>query len=239
MTITGKACDANGKPSCSDGPGARCAMFPQTGAEHRAPVRRRSGSLAGRAAIGWRGGEKRFSLLGLAAHRAAPNASSAASTRCSPMVRAEPSIDSITEPSRPRLGRDIALGLAAVSPLFVCAGLAFTPTLAPALISRTVAVIWASGLLACYAGVRRGLSLAEVAGASNRAVACQVAIFGSAMLSMMFCSPALAAAGLVGVGALDAISSRRAEAPAFFTVFRPLQMALAAAAMLLVQIGAG
>lgn len=154
------------------------------------------------------------------------------------MLKAEPGDETIEDPRHSHLGRDVALGLATLLPLFACATLAFMPTIAPVIITRTLAVIWASGLLAFSAGVRRGLSFTTSTDSGGHSVMTQLALFGAAMLSMMFCSPVFAAIGLVGVGALDALAARRVQAPAYFTPLRPIQMALGAAAMLIVQIRA-
>jgi hypothetical protein len=143
------------------------------------------------------------------------------------------------ELGRAHMGWDIALGLSALAPLFLCAGLAFLGPYVPALIPRTLSVMWSACLLAFFAGVRRGLGFSEAGGAGRGEIATLLGLFALAVAAMMFCSPALAAVGLVCVGALDAWAARRGETPAYFTAFRPIQMALAAAAMLVVQIRAG
>ena len=133
---------------------------------------------------------------------------------------------------------DISLGIAAVVPLLGCAGLALA-SVAPSIIVRTLAVIWSSCLLGFFAGVRRGLSFSEKRGAGLLELTSMLAIFAVAILSMLFCSPLIAAVGLAGVGVLDALAASRAEAPDYFTLFRPVQMAVATVALLTVQLHVG
>ena len=140
---------------------------------------------------------------------------------------------------RARRGQDIALGALALLPLFGGAALSFASGAVAGIIPGTLTVIWASALLAFFAGVRRGLSFSEAGGASAGEIATMLALFAVAIISMLFCSPVLAALGLIMVGMLDTLAARRGEAPAYFTTFRPIQMGLGAMAMLVVQVRAG
>jgi hypothetical protein len=131
---------------------------------------------------------------------------------------------------------DLALGVAATIPILVCAVLA---RLVPAdleMLVRTSAVIWASSLLAFFAGVRRGLIFSEAGGGGWRERITILAIFALGIAAMLFCSLIVAAVGLACVGGLDALSARRGEAPRYFSMFRSLQMAVCAAALVLVAV---
>ena len=97
-------------------------------------------------------------------------------------------------------------------------------------------MIWAGSLLAFFAGVRRGLTFSEAGGGRAGELATMLAAFGLGVVSLVLVSPAVAAVGLGGVGVLDAVAARRREAPGYFVAFRPPQMLIAVAALLLIQI---
>jgi hypothetical protein len=150
-----------------------------------------------------------------------------------------PRILSTSDLGRAGAARDVALGLAALLPILACVAIAYLFPAAPSMIPRTLAVMWSACLLAFFAGVRRGLTFSEVGGARRTELVSMLVLFGLGVTSMLFCNAAVAALGLVCVGAFDALAARRGEAPRYFTAFRPIQMALGAGAMLLIQIRAG
>lgn len=119
-------------------------------------------------------------------------------------------------------------------PIVACATVAWLVPAAPPLFVRTVAVIWSASLLTFFAGVRRGLTFSEAGGGRPMELATMLTFFLMGVVSLVLLSPAVAAAGLAAVGLLDAWSTRRGEAPGYFSVFRPPQMALGALAMILV-----
>ena len=133
---------------------------------------------------------------------------------------------------------DMALGVSAVAPLLGCAALLLFPAL-PLAIVRTLAVIWSACLLAFFAGVRRGLSFSEAQGARGTELLSMLTIYGFAVVCLIFRSPLTAAIGLGCVALLDAIAARRGEAPRYFTVFRPIQLAVGAAALIAVEVWTG
>ncbi len=138
-----------------------------------------------------------------------------------------------------RRGVDVVLGSSAVVPIVACAAVAWLTPAVPPLLVRTAAVIWAASLLTFFAGVRRGLTFSEVGGGRPAELATMLGFFGFGVASLALLSPAIAAVGLAVVGLLDAWSSKRRESPAYFTVFRPPQMALAAVSLALVQLRGG
>jgi len=138
-----------------------------------------------------------------------------------------------------RLG-DTALGLAAIIPILACAALAqLAPTTVPMLAARGGAVIWSACLLAFFAGVRRGLTFSEAAGARLGELATMLSLFVLAVVTLVANSPAVAAFGLACVGLLDARAARRGEVPRYFRALRLPQMAICAAALILIQIRTG
>jgi hypothetical protein len=139
------------------------------------------------------------------------------------------------ELGRAKRSFDLLLGTVALVPLLGCAALPWIAPGAPGLIVRTLSVIWASSLIAFFAGVRRGLTFSEAGGGRAGELATMLGLFFTGVASMLLCSPLLAALGLAAVGVLDAVAGRRLEAPPYFSAFRPVQMAVGALALLLVQ----
>ncbi len=130
-----------------------------------------------------------------------------------------------------RAGRpvDLVLGWSAVVPVAILAwaAWAFPQDEGPAWV-RTLAAIWSGALLAFFSGVRRGLSFSEARGARPAEIATLLGLFAAGVLTLLFRSPALGAAGLALTAVLDALAARRREAPVYFGVFRPVQLGLAA-----------
>ena len=137
-----------------------------------------------------------------------------------------------------RAGRrfDLALGVSAAIPVVVAAVVVWLIPGDAAAVVRTLAVIWASGLLAFFAGVRRGLTFSEAGGGRAPELATMLLLFGVGMLAMLLCNAGVAAAGLAAVGLLDARAAHRREAPHYFTLFRLLQMGACTLAMLAIQL---
>ena len=132
---------------------------------------------------------------------------------------------------RARRSFDLLLGSAAVVPLVALAALAWSTSAIPALFIRALAVIWTGSLLTFFAGVRRGLTFSEAGGGRASELATMLGFFFLGIASLVLVSPWLAALGLAAVGVFDAWAGRRREAPGYFSVFRPPQMALGVAAM--------
>jgi hypothetical protein len=140
---------------------------------------------------------------------------------------------------RAKRGIDLLLGSVSVVPLVGLAVLAWTAPEIPAVFIRTLAVIWAGSLLAFFAGVRRGLTFSEAGGGRASELLTMLGFFFLGVVSLILLSPILAALGVAGVGVLDAVAGRRREAPRYFSVFRPPQMALGALALVLIAIRGG
>jgi hypothetical protein len=126
---------------------------------------------------------------------------------------------------------DLFLGTAALVPV---AGAAvdvwlFRPG---AGVVAALASLWSGALLVFFAGVRRGLTFSEAGGGRPLELASMLWLFAIGMAAILLQSALLGAVGFASVGVLDALSARKAEAPAYFKVFRPVQMTLAAAALL-------
>ena len=130
-----------------------------------------------------------------------------------------------------RAGRpvDLVLGGSALLPIALLAwtAWAFHEGDSPAW-SRTLAAIWSGALLAFFAGVRRGLSFSEAAGARPAEIATLLGLFGLGVLTLLFRSPTFGAAGLALTAVADAMAARRREAPVYFGLFRPVQLGLGA-----------
>jgi hypothetical protein len=140
---------------------------------------------------------------------------------------------------RAHRGLDLCLGVAATLPLLAAAAfVCWEPAGAGAWV-RTLAVIWTSSLLTFFAGVRRGLTFSEAGGGRAFELATMLVVFVVGVLSLVLVSPAVGAAGLAGVGLLDARAGGRREAPRYFRIFRPLQMSVCVVALVLIQIKAG
>jgi len=140
---------------------------------------------------------------------------------------------------RAHRGLALCLGVAATVPLLAAAALVCLEPAGTNAWVRTLAVIWTSSLLAFFAGVRRGLTFSEAGGGRASELATMLFVFMVGVLSLVFVSPAMGAAGLAAVGVLDALSSARLEAPIYFRIFRPLQMSICVIALALIQIRAG
>jgi hypothetical protein len=140
---------------------------------------------------------------------------------------------------RARRGLDLCLGVAATVPLLAAAAFVCAQPAGASAWVRTLAVIWASSLLTFFAGVRRGLTFSEAGGGQGAELVAMLFVFIIGVLSLVLVSPALGAAGLASVGWLDARAGARLEAPRYFRVFRPIQMAACVIALVLIQIRAG
>lgn len=143
-------------------------------------------------------------------------------------------IQSSAELGRAHMGWDVGLGLLALLPLLGCAVLAFDPNFPRGTVARA-AVTWCACLIAFFAGVRRGLTFSERGGARLSELATMLGLFAVAVASLLAASAALAALGLVAVAVLDAVAARRGQAPGYMTLFRPIQLAVGAICMLVVQ----
>ena len=137
---------------------------------------------------------------------------------------------------RPKQGLDLALGICAVLPLVLLA--AYVLLVGPSSLAETLAVIWSACLLGFFAGVRRGLTFSEASGGRAPELLSMLAVFFAGVLTLLLGSPLVAAAGFACVGALDALAARRREAPGYFIVLRPLQMAVCVAALLAITLRA-
>lgn len=133
-----------------------------------------------------------------------------------------------------RAGRwhDLLLGWSAVVPiaLLAWAAWAWRGGDGPGFV-RTLAAIWAGSLLAFFSGVRRGLSFSEAAGARPMEIVTLLGLFAAGVLTLLFRSPALGAAGLAATAIADVLAARRREAPVYFGALRPVQLGLAAAGL--------
>ena len=130
---------------------------------------------------------------------------------------------------RARRWVDLGLGWSAVVPvaLLAWAATAFPQGDGPAWV-RTLAAIWSGALLAFFSGVRRGLSFSEASGARPAEIVTLLTLFVAGVLTLLFRSPALGAAGIALTAGVDALAARRREAPVYFGLFRPVQLGLAA-----------
>lgn len=137
-----------------------------------------------------------------------------------------------------RAGRpvDLVLGWSAVIPIAFLTWAAATVRgeAEASAIVRTLAAIWAGALLAFFGGVRRGLSFSEAAGARATELVTLLTLFGAGVLTLLFRSPGLGAAGLVLTAVVDALAARRREAPVYFGLFRPVQLGLGALGLAIV-----
>lgn len=136
-------------------------------------------------------------------------------------------------------GLDLCLGVAATVPLLAAAALVCWQPAGSSVWVRTLAVIWTSSLLTFFAGVRRGLTFSEAGGGRASELATMLGLFVIGVFGLVLVSPAVDAAGLAGVGLLDARSGARLEAPRYFKIFRPVQMGACVIALVLIQIRAG
>jgi RsiW-degrading membrane proteinase PrsW (M82 family) len=130
---------------------------------------------------------------------------------------------------------DLFLGTSALVPILGCAALPWVVPDVPGPIVRTLAVMWGASLITFFAGVRRGLTFSETGGGKPGEIATMLGLFFLGVVSLFLVSPLLAAIGLAAVGVLDALAGRKLEAPPYFAAFRPVQMALGALGLLIVQ----
>ena len=147
------------------------------------------------------------------------------------MTETSPRIRRSDDLGRARRGFDLLLGSSAVAPIVAAGILVWVAPIGLAAVVRTLAVIWSGALLAFFAGVRRGLTFSEAGGGHPGELLAMLGFFICGVAAIVLLSPLLAAIGLAAVGALDAWSGRRREAPPYFSVFRPPQMALAVLAL--------
>ena len=152
------------------------------------------------------------------------------------MTDAAPRISRSQDLGRARRGLDLLLGSSAVVPIVACAILVWFAPGSVAYLVRAMAVIWSGALLAFFAGVRRGLTFSEAGGGRPGELLTMLGFFVCGVAAIVLLSPVVAAVGLAAVGGLDAWSARRSEAPRYFSVFRPPQMALAAVALAAIQV---
>ena len=130
---------------------------------------------------------------------------------------------------------DVALGVSAALPLVVAAAVVWLLPSAGATLVRLLSVVWTASLLTFFAGVRRGLSFSEAGGARPAEVATLLGLFSLGVATLVLGSPAVGAFGMALLGVLDAAAARRARAPRYFRIFRPLQAAVCVAALTIVQ----
>lgn len=102
------------------------------------------------------------------------------------------------------------------------------------------AAVWSGALLAFLAGVRRGLTFSEAAGARNDEILSMLWVFlcgiAALLLSHQIPSLLIAIIGFLSVGVLDYRAAHRQEAPRYFSIFRPLQMFVAVSALAVIVV---
>jgi hypothetical protein len=151
------------------------------------------------------------------------------------MTRRAPARVASGDLGRAGRGRDALFGWAACVPLVALAALAWRVPGELALVRR-LALAWTACLVSFLGGVRRGLTFSEARGGRLAEIASMFLLFALALAALLSGSLAVGAAGLACAGALDAAAGRRGEAPGYFSVFRPVQMGLCAAAALAVAL---
>jgi hypothetical protein len=131
-------------------------------------------------------------------------------------------------------GEDLLLGSLAIVPLILGAGTVWLFPSLTALISAA-ATAWSGALLTFFAGVRRGLTFSEAGGAKPREIASMLWLFGLGVGALWLragpLALGLAILGFASVAALDVMAARRLEAPRYFRLFRPTQLAVAIGAL--------
>jgi hypothetical protein len=145
--------------------------------------------------------------------------------------------DRITDPAdlgRAGRGADMLLGALAVVPLVLGAAIVWLVPSWIVLISAAAA-IWSGALLVFFAGVRRGLTFSEAGGATRPELASMLWLFGLGVGALWLragpLALTLAILGLASLAVLDLLAARRRQTPRYFALFRPLQLAVAIAAL--------
>lgn len=140
---------------------------------------------------------------------------------------------------------DILLAYAAMVPLVAGAIAAPFLTEPDASAARDLALTWGAAILLFFAGVRRGTSFRTMNGPTLSQIATMLGLFGAGLISVLALSYRLPLpAGVVelvayvGLAVMDPIAARRGELPLYFRRLRPLQMSLAALAVLGLTLGA-
>jgi hypothetical protein len=130
----------------------------------------------------------------------------------------------------------LALGSLAFAPLVLAAILAWVTPAGIASLIAAAAMIWSGALLAFLAGARRGLTFSEAAPPARREIVSMLWLFGAAVATLWLAPNILAIPmaifGFASLGVLDFRAARRQEAPGYFAAFRPLQAAVAMAALI-------
>lgn len=135
---------------------------------------------------------------------------------------------------RDRAGLDAALGSLAVVPLLGAAldvwlfGMAQDVMVA-------LSIVWSGALLAFFGGVRRGLAFSEVGGGGVFELTTLLGLFALGVATLLFTSLLIAGFGFILLAILDVRAARRLEAPGYFKLFRPIQMTVAALALLALE----
>jgi hypothetical protein len=135
---------------------------------------------------------------------------------------------------------DLALAWGVMAPFVACALAAWLTQGAAQAVAMSLAIIWGGAILAFAAGVRRGLGLLHPGAARWAQVGVVLWTFILAFGSMIALKP-LTSLGLLILGysslaLLAHLSVRRAEVPARFGKFRPVQMAVAALSLCAVAV---
>ncbi len=121
---------------------------------------------------------------------------------------------------------DLILGVSALVPLFGAAVDVWLTASDVSFIS-SLAMLWSGALLAFFAGVRRGLTFSEAGGARPFELISMLWLFVMGAATVILESAATAVVGFMSVGVLDVVAARAEEAPPYFRLFRPVQMAFA------------
>ena len=99
-----------------------------------------------------------------------------------------------------------------------------------------IVIIWEGAVLCFLGGVRRGLSFRQLGGATLGEVGASLWLFacGFASIALPWSVPSLvvSAVGYASAAIFDSAAGRRAEAPRYFSYFRPWQMLLPILSML-------
>jgi hypothetical protein len=131
-------------------------------------------------------------------------------------------------------GVDLALGVAAMGPIIIVGLAVWLIPQSTGVPIAILAVMWSGALLAFFAGVRRGLTFSERGGARLSELSSMLWLFGLGVLTLIFESPLIGAIGFASLAVLDSLAARRLQAPTYFERFRPAQMAVAVAGLVLI-----